>query len=203
VPPTVPDAVDELIVPDAAAWREWLLAHHEQPAGVWLVLARQGTVAPTSLGHDAALEEALCHGWIDGQTRRRDELTFRQRFTPRRSRSIWSQRNAEAVTRLIAGGRMQPAGLAEVERARGDGRWAAAYAGQATIEVPDDLAAALAERPSALAMFGILTSQNRYAVLFRIGGAKRPDTRARRIAQFVDMLERGETVYPQRRRLDP
>jgi len=188
----------ELIVRDAAAWRVWLSENHADPAGVWLVLAKKGTEKPTSLTYDHALEEALCHGWIDGQARRRDETTYRQRFTPRRKRSVWSKRNTGIAERLRAEGRMHPAGQAEVERAKADGRWEAAYAGPASIEVPPDLAEALTAEPKAQAMFENLNSQNRYAVLYRIATAKRADTRARRIAQFVTMLARGETVYPQR-----
>ncbi len=169
--------------------------------GVWLVLAKKGTTRPTSLTYDEALEEALCHGWIDGQVRRRDQATYRQRFTPRRARSPWSARNVSIADRLITAGRMHAAGMAEVERARADGRWDAAYAGQASIDVPPDLAAALTAQPRARAMFDVLSGQNRYAVLFRIEGAKRPDTRARRIEQFIAMLSRGETVYPQKRSL--
>jgi uncharacterized protein YdeI (YjbR/CyaY-like superfamily) len=196
------EELTELTVVDAAAWRGWLGTHHDSSAGVWLVLAKQGTSEPTRLTYDPALEEALCHGWIDGQARRRDETTYRQRFTPRRARSTWSARNVGIVAELTRAGRMRPAGLAEVERAKADGRWAAAYPGPATIEVPPDLAAALAAQPRAQAMFDILTAQNRFAVLHRIGGAKRAETRTRRIAQFVDMLARGETIYPQKRRLD-
>lgn len=192
----------ELIVAEATAWREWLDEHHKTSAGVWLVLAKKGTSQPTSLTYDQALDEALCYGWIDGQARRRDEATYRQRYTPRRARSLWSKRNVGIVTRLVTEGRMHPAGMAEVERAKADGRWEAAYAGQAATEMPDDLAAALAAEPRAQAMYDILTSQNRYAILHRIESAKRPDTRARRIEQFVAMLARGETVYPQRRSLD-
>lgn len=195
------DELPELIVPDAAAWRAWLAQHHRDAAGVWLVLAKKGTTDPTTLTYEQAVEEALCHGWIDGQARRRDERTSLQRYTPRRSRSAWSKRNVERVERLTAQGRMGPAGLAEVERAQADGRWQAAYAGPATIEVPDDLAAALAAQPRAQAMFDILTSQNRYVILIRITTAKRPETRTRRIEQFVAMLARGETVYPQKRTL--
>ena len=189
-----------LIVRDAAAWRAWLAKHHADPAGVWLVLAKKGTEKPTNLTYDQALEQALCHGWIDGQVRRRDETTYRQRFTPRRSRSSWSKRNTEIVGRLLAEGRMHAAGVAQVERAKADGRWDAAYAGPASIEVPPDLADALAAEPKAQAMFETLNSQNRYAVLFRVSSAKRAETRARKIEQFVAMLARGETVYPQRRR---
>jgi uncharacterized protein YdeI (YjbR/CyaY-like superfamily) len=188
----------ELIVRDAAAWREWLANHHADPTGVWLVLAKKGTEKPTSLTYDQALEEALCHGWIDGQAGRRDEATYRQRFTPRRRRSAWSKRNTGIAERLIAEERMHPAGHAEVERAKADGRWEAAYAGPASMEVPPDLAEALAAEPKAQAMFEGLNSQNRYAILYRIATAKRAETRARRIEQFVTMLARGKTVYPQR-----
>jgi uncharacterized protein YdeI (YjbR/CyaY-like superfamily) len=191
-----------LAVPDAAAWREWLGAHHAASDGVWLLLAKRGTRTPTSLRYQEALEEALCHGWIDGQTRRRDDATYIQRFTPRRPRSAWSKRNVGLAERLREQGRMTPAGEAAVQQAQADGRLATAYAGPAGMEVPDDLAAALAAHPRAAAMFEILTSQNRYAILYRITTAKRADTRQRRIAQFVGMLARGETVYPQKRRLD-
>jgi len=190
----------ELIVRDAAAWREWLANHHANPTGVWLVLAKKGTEKPTSLTYDQALEEALCHGWIDGQAGRRDEATYRQRFTPRRRRSAWSKRNTGIAERLIAEDRMHPAGQAEVERAKADGRWEAAYAGPARMEVPADLAEALAAEPKAQAMFEGLNSQNRYAILYRIATAKRAETRARKIEQFVAMLSRGETVHPQKRR---
>jgi uncharacterized protein YdeI (YjbR/CyaY-like superfamily) len=194
------DELPELIVRDAAAWRTWLARHHADPAGVWLVLAKKGTEKPTSLSYDQALEEALCHGWIDGQAGRRDEATYRQRFTPRRRRSAWSKRNTGIAERLIAEDRMRPAGHAEVERAKADGRWEAAYAGPASMEVPAELAEALATKPKAQAMFEGLNSQNRYAVLYRIASAKKPETRARRIEQFVAMLARGETIHPQQPR---
>ncbi len=193
--------LSELLIADAAAWRAWLREHHDDGVGVELVLAKKGTIEPTELTYDQALEEALCHGWIDGQVRRRDERTYRQRFTPRRARSQWSERNVGIVERLLAEGRMHPAGLAAVERAKADGRWEAAYPGQSTIEVPADLATALADEPSAKANFEILSSQNRYAVLYRIHSAKRSDTRSRRIEDFVAMLARGETVHPQKRAL--
>lgn len=192
----VTDELPELLIVDGVAWREWLHLNH-QGTGVWLVLAKKGVTEPTRLTYDEALDEALCHGWIDGQVGRRDELTYRQRFTPRRARSSWSQRNVGLIERLSGEGRMHPAGLAAVERAKQDGRWDAAYAGQATIEVPADLAAALAAEPAALAMFETLSSQNRYAVLYRIGEAKRADTRASRVERFVAMLARGETLHPQ------
>jgi uncharacterized protein YdeI (YjbR/CyaY-like superfamily) len=190
-----------LTIRDAAAWQTWLAEHHGESTGVWLRLAKKGTTEPTSLTYDQALDEALCHGWIDGQVRRLDERTYRQRFTPRRARSSWSKRNVGIVERLTNEGRMLPAGVAAIEQAKSDGRWEAAYAGQATIAMPADLAAALSAEPAAQAMFDILTSQNRYAVLLRIDSAKRADTRARRIEQYVAMLARGETLHPQKRRL--
>jgi uncharacterized protein YdeI (YjbR/CyaY-like superfamily) len=187
----------ELLVTDVAGWRAWLAMHHDSPEGVWLVLAKKETVEPTSLNHDQALEEALCHGWIDGQLRRRDSETYFQRFTRRRPRSAWSRRNIEMAERLLAEGRMHPSGKAELQRARADGRSEAAYAGSATIEVPPDLEVALAAEPRAREMFGRLSRQNRFAILYRIGNAKRPETRERRIKQFVEMLTRGETLYSQ------
>jgi uncharacterized protein YdeI (YjbR/CyaY-like superfamily) len=197
----VADCLPELLVADARAWRAWLAAHHDDAAGVWLVLAKKGTTQPTTLSYGEALDDALCHGWIDGQVRRRDERTFRQRFTPRRRRSAWSARNVSHVERLRGEGRMHESGELAVAAAQADGRWDAAYAGPRTIEVPDDLAAALDAQPPARQMFELLTSQNRYSVLLRIDSAKRSDTRARRIEKFVAMLARGETVYPQKRGL--
>jgi uncharacterized protein YdeI (YjbR/CyaY-like superfamily) len=187
----------ELIVTDVAAWADWLGGHHDEQAGVWLVLARKGTTEPTSLSYDQALDEALCHGWIDGQRRGRDDRTYQQRFTPRRPRSVWSARNVGLVERLTAEGRMRPAGLEQVRRATDDGRLAAAYAGSKTIVVPDDLQAALDARPDAAAMWAVLTSQNRFAVLYRLQTAKRPETRQRRLGAFVEMLADGRSIYPQ------
>lgn len=188
----MPDELPELLVPDARAWREWLVEHHSG-RGVRLVLAKKGIEEPTRLGYDAALEEAICFGWIDGQVGRRDAATYLQRFTPRRPRSAWSQRNVALAERLAAEGRMHHAGTAAVEAAKADGRWSAAYAGAAAIEVPDDLAAALAAEPAARQMFERLSGRNRYAVLYRVTMARRPETRARRIATFVAVLARGET----------
>jgi uncharacterized protein YdeI (YjbR/CyaY-like superfamily) len=197
----VADDLEELTVCDAAAWRGWLGDHYADPRGVWLVLAKKGTTDPTSLSYDEALDEALCHGWIDGQVKRRDDTTYRQRFTPRVARSPWSKRNVGIIDRLTSEGRMHPAGIAEVDRAKSDGRFEAAYAGQATIEVPPELAIRLASNPPARAMFEILTSQNRYAILYRIDSAKQAQTKLRRIERFVDMLARGETIHPQKRTL--
>lgn len=187
----------ELIVKDADEWRRWLSAHHADSPGVWLVLAKKGTVDPTTVSYDEALDEAICFGWIDGQLGRRDSVTFRRRFTPRNARSPWSQRNVAIAERLIATGRMHPAGEDEVRRAKEDGRWEAAYAGQASVEMPQDLAMALRVNPDAAAMFETLTRANRYAILYRVGNAKTPEARSRRIDKFVEMLARGETIHPQ------
>lgn len=194
--------VPELLVPDVAGWRAWLAEHHPTSQGVRLVLAKKGVAGPTTLTYDEALPEALCHGWIDGQLTRRDEATYCVRFTPRRARSPWSQRNVEAAERLIAQGRMQPAGLAEVERAKADGRWQRAYAGSASLEVPDDLRQAIASSPAAQRMWDVLTRTNRFAVVYRVQDAKRAETRGRRIEQYVEMLARGETPYPQKAKPD-
>ena len=189
----------ELLVPDAAAWRAWLVAHHATSPGVWLVLSKKGGTT-TALDYDLALDEALCFGWIDGQVRRRDDQTMLQRTTPRGPRSRWSRRNVEHVARLTEQGRMAPAGLAAVEAARADGRWEAAYAGPATAQPPEDLLAAIAAVPAAQAMYDVLTSQNRYALYHRLSAIKGAEARRRRIESFVQMLARGETPHPQRRR---
>jgi uncharacterized protein YdeI (YjbR/CyaY-like superfamily) len=188
-----------LVIVDAFAWQKWLDENHSDSSGVWLTLAKKGTASPTSLTYAQALEEALCYGWIDGQARSGDNLTYIQRFTPRRRRGGWSKRNTGIAERLVTEGRMRLAGAAEMERAKADGRWEAAYAGPAAIEVPPELTAALDASPKARAMFEVLNSQNRYAILYRITTAKRPETRAKRIEQFVAMLARGETIYPQKR----
>jgi len=197
----VADDLPELLLPDASAWRAWLTEHHAQPTGVWLVLHKKGGDV-TTLTYVQAVEEALCFGWIDGQGRRRDAHSSYQRMTPRRARSAWSAVNVERVERLEREGRMQDAGRAQVTAAQADGRWEAAYRGPATIEVPDDLTAALDAVPAARAWFDALTSGNRFAVILRIGQAKRPETRARRIAGFVADLAEGRTPYPQKRRPD-
>ncbi|GEL93583.1 YdeI/OmpD-associated family protein [Cellulomonas composti] len=185
-----------LVVADAAAWRAWLDEHEGASDGVWLVLAKKGTVEPTSLTYDQALEEALCSGWIDGQRRSLDVATFRQRYTPRRRRSIWSQRNVALVARLVDEGRMRPRGATEVEQARADGRWDRAYAGSASATVPADLEAALAADPVARVAFDALDSRNRFAVLHRVTTAPSPTSRAGKIDRLVAMLARGEVPYP-------
>ena len=189
----------ELLVGDAGEWRRWLGTHHADSPGVWLVLARKGTTDPTTVSYDEALDEAICFGWIDGQLGRRDTGTFRRRFTPRKARSPWSQRNTAIAERLAATGRMHRSGEDQVRRAKEDGRWEAAYAGQASIGMPEDLLAALSVNSRASAMFEVLTSANRYAILYRLANAKKPETRSRRIDQFVKMLARGETIHPQAR----
>ena len=178
-----------------AAWAAWLEQHAADSGGVALAIAKKGGAHP-SVSYAEALDEALCFGWIDGQRNRLDDDHYLQNFGPRRARSIWSKINRDKALALIEAGRMRPNGQAAVERARLDGRWDRAYAGQKTIEVPDDLAAALAARPDAAAFFATLSSVNRYAILFRIGNVTRAETRARNIAKFVAMLERGETIYP-------
>jgi uncharacterized protein YdeI (YjbR/CyaY-like superfamily) len=196
------DTDPEVLLTDAAEWRAWLDEHEATSTGVWLVLAKKGKDSPTSLTRDAALEEALCSGWIDAQALSRDDTTSLQRYCPRRSRSRWSARNVRIADRLIAEGRMRPRGQEEIDKAKADGRWEAAYEVNSNFEVPPDLAEALAASPRAAEMFGILTAQNRFAILFRITGVKKPETRARNIAKFVGMLERGETVHPQKRELE-
>ena len=189
----------ELVVPSQEALREWLIEHHQTSPGVWLTLTRKnGTV--TTLTWQQAVDEALCVGWIDGQGRKRDDQTSSIRFVPRGPRSMWSQRNVANVTRLEQEGRMQPAGLAAVHAAKSDGRWQSAYAPPSEAEVPDDLAAAIAADPAARSMFDMLTKTNRYALLHRLGSVKRAGTRERKIGEFVAMLARHETIYPQKAR---
>ncbi|HWV84664.1 MAG TPA: YdeI/OmpD-associated family protein [Capillimicrobium sp.] len=187
------DELPVLRCPDAAAFEAWMEAEHVSAPGVWLEFAKKASGIPT-VTYGEALDIALCFGWIDGQTKSVDETWYRQRFTPRRTRSRWSLRNVEKVAELIAAGRMRPAGLAEVERAKADGRWEGAYPSPSRIEVPPDLQAELDADPQAAASFAALDSRNRYAILYRLHDAKRPETRARRLAQFVDTLRRGETI---------
>ncbi|GAA3596901.1 YdeI/OmpD-associated family protein [Klugiella xanthotipulae] len=180
------------IVPNVAAWRAWLDAHEDDTeAGVWLVLAKKGVTTPTSLTYAEALDEALCSGWIDGQKRSRDEATFMQRFTPRRPRSIWSERNVGHTARLIAERRMRDRGHAEIATAQSDGRWERAYKGSATIEVPAELAAALAASPTAAAHFETLSGANRYAFLHRVTIGRTAEARQRTAERLVKRLELG------------
>ncbi len=190
-----PESLPTLAFHTADEWRAWLAEHHQTEDGAWLRFAKKGSGIPSPT-YDEALEVALCFGWIDGQARGLDERYHLQRFTPRRKRSKWSKRNREKATALIASGRMQPAGLREVERAKADGRWDAAYDSPSTAQVPDDLQAELDRNSAAREFFETLDAQNRYAILHRVQDAKRPETRARRIAKFVEQLSRGERVHP-------
>ena len=176
-------------------WAVWLEKNHATSSGVWIKLARKAS-GIKSVTYDEALEVALCYGWIDGQRKSHDETSFLQKFTPRGPRSIWSKINTEKAKRLIDGGKMKPAGLKAVESARQDGRWDAAYASQSKAVTPDDLQAELDRNAKAKAFFATLDSRNRYAILHRIHTAKKADTRARRIEQFVRMLEKKEKIYP-------
>lgn len=178
-----------LTVEDAAAWRAWLDENEHTSDGVWLVLAKKGTVEPTSLSYAEALEEALCSGWIDGQKGSIDASVFRQRFTPRRKRSMWSLRNTAIVEGLIAQGRMRERGMGEIELAKADGRWDRAYAGSATIEVPADLTAALEASPAAAVAFASLNSAGRYSVLHPLVSAPNDRVRASRLAKILAKLE--------------
>jgi uncharacterized protein YdeI (YjbR/CyaY-like superfamily) len=186
-------------VASVAAWRAWLRAHHAGSRGVFLRIPKAAAKSWPALTYAAALEEALAWGWIDGQKRAEGDDSWLQRFTPRAPRSGWSKINRAKAEALIAAGKMEAAGLAEVERAKRDGRWERAYAGARAAVVPTDLARALAEAPRARAFFEALDAANRYAILYRVETAKRPETRERRIRTFVEMCARGETLHPQRR----
>jgi uncharacterized protein YdeI (YjbR/CyaY-like superfamily) len=189
------DDLPKLPFASPAEWEKWLEDNHAVSDGVWIKMAKKDA-GIESVRYPEVLESALCFGWIDGRREALDEHFFLQRFTPRRSRSKWSRINREKAERLAAEDRMRQAGLAEVERAKADGRWEAAYEGQKSITVPDDLQHELDSRPKAKAFFAQLGSQNRYAILYRLQDAKKPETRARRLAKFVAMLEAGETIYP-------
>ncbi|KAI0871995.1 hypothetical protein GGS24DRAFT_469233 [Hypoxylon argillaceum] len=187
-----------LTVADAATWSNWLVRSAAISKGVWLTLAKKGNTAPTSLTYAQALDEALCQGWIDGQARGGDERTYSQRFTPRTAKSLWSRRNVEHIARLEGEGRVTALGRAAVDAAKADGRWDAAYAGQSTAEPPPEFLAAVAAVPQAQAMWDSLTRSNRYAIYFRLNALKTQAGREKRIAAFVEMLARGESLYPQK-----
>lgn len=191
---TLPTDLPVLAFPDQAAFEEWLETEHATAPGCYVKLARKGAGVP-SLTRDEMVESLLCFGWIDGRSNSVDASWWLTRVTPRRPRSIWSAKNVGIVEELTAAGRMRPAGLAQVEAARADGRWDRAYAGPATITVPDDLAAALAAEPAAQETFARLGSTNRFAVLWRVHTAASPATRAKRIATLVQMLAEGRTPY--------
>ena len=191
---TLPTDLPVLSFADQAAFEAWLEAEHATAPGCYVRLAKKGAGVP-SLTHAEMVESLLCFGWIDGRSNRLDERSYLMRVTPRRPRSVWSQKNVTAVEALTAAGRMRPAGLAQVEAARADGRWERAYAGPATITVPDDLAAALAAEPAAQEAFAGLDGRNRYAVLHRVHTAATPQTRAKRIAALVTMLAEGRRLH--------
>ncbi len=180
-----------------AVFEAWLGEHHASSDGIWIKFAKKGS-GIQSVTYKEVLPVALAYGWIDGQVKRIDDDWYRQRWTPRRARSVWSKINRAAAEAMIERGELKPAGLREVERAKADGRWERAYDSPTTASVPDDLRAALDAAPGAAEFFEGLDSNNRYAILHRIQGAKKPETRARRIEQFVAMCSRGETVYPRR-----
>ncbi len=179
----------------ARAWAEWLATHHASSRGTWLKIAKKGSLV-ASITYAEALEVALCWGWIDGQKAALDGSFWLQRFTPRRPKSIWSKVNCAKALALIATGEMKPPGQIQVERAKSDGRWEAAYDSPSRATVPPDLAGALVANAEASRFFDTLNSQNRYAVLFRIHTAKKAETRAARIVKLIEMLARGEKLYP-------
>jgi uncharacterized protein YdeI (YjbR/CyaY-like superfamily) len=174
------------------AWTKWLDANHKKSSGIWLRIGKKDS-GLSSVSYAEALDVALCYGWIDGQKRPYDAATWLQRFTPRGPRSLWSKVNTGKVQTLIESGRMRPAGLAAIESAKASGRWESAYQPSSTAEVPPDLQAALDAKPKAKAFFETLRGANRYAIIFRVSTAKKPETRARRIADFVARLERHDT----------
>ena len=190
----VPDELPIVPFASPAAWEAWLAEEYARAAGVWLKIAKKDSGIAT-VTYAQALDVALCFGWIDGQKRGFDATWFLQRFTPRKAGSRWSKTNTDHDARLIAEDRMRPAGLAQVEAARADGRWTAAYESQGNATVPPDLRSALDANPTAAAFFATLRGANRYAILYRVQDAKRPETRARRIDRFVAMLARGETLH--------
>lgn len=191
--PVLPDALPVLPFADAAAFERWLIAN-ATGAGLWLKIAKKDS-GIASVTYAEALDVALCHGWIDGQKRGFDEAYFLQRFTPRRPKSLWSKINIGHAERLIAAGRMREGGLREIERARVDGRWEAAYDGARSMDVPPELAAALAKHRKARTFFETLDKTNRYAVCWRVQTAKRPETKAKRVETLVAMLARGEKLH--------
>lgn len=192
--PSTPDQLPVLTFAGRADLEAWLEENHGSAPGVWLKIAKKGKAEPT-VTHAEALELALCFGWIDSQRRGLDDRYFLQRFTPRRPRGRWSRINREKAEELIAAVRMRPAGLAEVEAAKADGRWEDAYEGQRTAEVPPDLRRELDANPTAREFFDGLDSANRYAIIYRLGEAKKAETRERRLRKFVAMLERGEKIH--------
>ena len=194
MPSVTPPSPDSTLFKNAKAFEAWLKKHHASSDGLWLRIAKKGADQP-SVTYPEAVEIALCWGWIDGQKKGLDDQHFLQRFTPRRARSIWSKINVDKVAALIEAGRMQPAGQAQIDAAKADGRWDKAYDGARTATMPADLQAALDANAKAGKFFATINASNRYAVLWRVQTAVKPETRARRIEQLVDMLARGEAPH--------
>nr|WP_232838513.1 YdeI/OmpD-associated family protein [Streptomyces geranii] len=190
------DDLETVAFESAEAFEAWLGEHHATSPGIWLKFRKKAPGITVTLNYAQALDVALCHGWIDSQKAGLDDQWWLQRFTPRKARSKWSKINRDKVAALTEQGRMRPAGQAEIDRAKADGRWEAAYDSARTATVPDDLATALATTPAAAEFFETLDRQNRYAILHRLQDAKRPETRARRIEKYVAMLANGEKLYP-------
>jgi uncharacterized protein YdeI (YjbR/CyaY-like superfamily) len=193
----MPEQLDGLPIiafADAASFDDWLDRQSANSAGAWIKFAKKGA-RESGLNKTEAIDAALCHGWIDGQLNKYDDEHWLVRFTPRKARSKWSQVNKTRASRLVSQGRMRPAGFAQIEAAKADGRWADAYAPASSATVPPDLQDALDANPGAAKFFSTLKGANRYAIIYRIGSVKRPETRARKIAAFVEMLERGETLH--------
>ncbi|MGF6928791.1 uncharacterized protein YdeI (YjbR/CyaY-like superfamily) [Chitinophaga sp. W2I13] len=189
-----PKELPELFFETQQQWEKWLAKNHAQEDGVWLRMYKKDTKIP-SINYAQALEEALCYGWIDGQSKSVDEKSFIQKFTPRRAKSIWSERNTKHIERLTAEGKMKPAGIYQVELAKADGRWEKAYATQSEATVPDDFMAALKKNKKAAAFFETLNKQNKFAIYFRLQNAKKAETRAKRIVDFIAKLERHEKFH--------
>jgi uncharacterized protein YdeI (YjbR/CyaY-like superfamily) len=177
-----------------AAWEKWLAKNHDKSPGVWMRFYKKAS-GVKSMNYDQALDEALCYGWIDGQTNKYDDVSWVQRFTPRRPRSIWSKRNVGHVDRLTKAGKMRPSGQAQIDAAKADGRWSVAYDSHSTMEIPEDFLKALAKNKKALAFFESLNKANLYSIVFRLQTAKKPETREKRMKQILEMMKNGEKFH--------
>lgn len=189
-----PNELSILPFPSAEAFESWMAENHANPEGIWLRLFKKDSGKET-ITYDEALDVALCYGWIDGQLKKFDDESWLRKFTPRRNGSKWSKRNTEHVDRLTKGGRMKPSGLAEVEKAKADGRWEQAYKAQSNMTIPDDFMKALSANPPALAFFQTLNKANLYAIAYRLTTAKKPETREKRMQQILEMMARGEKFH--------
>lgn len=193
-PKETPKELSVLAFETQEQWEQWLAENHTQTDGVWLLMYKKDSKIP-SINYAQALDEALCYGWIDGMSKSRDAVSFVQKFTPRRAKSIWSERNTKHIERLTGLGKMKPAGFAQVEAAKADGRWDAAYAASRDATIPEDFMTALNKNKKAKAFFETLNKQNLFAIYFRLQSAKKPETRAKRIVTFIEMLAKGEKFY--------